>query len=108
MVSSIRVEASRSVAESNTLPLEDQADLVMAAILNTLKRFGKNSYTGMLVAHEQPGGWTTETRLFRFSEVGGKSTAFIVTKDALESFLQLLQLRETSEVCRGGHQGQPQ
>ena len=74
----------------------------MAATLTPLQRFGQNAYTGMLVAHEQPVAWTTETRLFRFSEVGGKSTAFIVTKDALESFKDVEEWRVYDIQVPGG------
>ena len=53
--------------------------------LTTLKRFGKNSYTGLLTAVATP-NWTTETLLMRFVEPNGCSTAFTITKTALPCF----------------------
>ena len=57
----------------------------MAAV-TSLKRSGKNNYVGMLAAIGMPTTWQEETLLLRFVEENGVSTAFTITKGALQSF----------------------
>ena len=55
----------------------------------SLKRFGQNVYTAMLVSMDTPARWSQPTVLCRFVEESGASTAFIVTGEAIVQFQAL-------------------
>ena len=54
------------------------AALGTTAAVSSLKRFGQNAFTGMLVASESPAGWNEETLILRFAEQNGINTFFLL------------------------------
>ena len=71
-----------------------------AMAVTSLKRWGTNSFQGMLVAQGQP-QWAEKTVLMRFMEREGCSTPFIISKDALKSFVSVEMWRIYDIVVPG-------
>eukprot|EP00969_Alexandrium_andersonii_P295626 13067814-Alexandrium_andersonii.AAC.1 len=53
---------------------------------SSIKRVGKTTFVGMLVARSRPANWAKETLLMRFVEETGASMVFIATGSAIGPF----------------------